>query len=53
MLYIISQKPKEKKNELLLNETLKIGCKGKWKFLVKICPNSLLATFVLLDFLLA
>ena len=37
------------KNDLLSNGTLKIGCQNKWKFLVKICPNSFLVNFGPLD----
>ena len=34
----------QKKNDLLFNATLKIGCKNKWKFMLKICLNSFLVT---------
>ena len=39
----------KKKPDLVSNGTLKIGFKSKWKFLVKICPNSFLVTFGPLD----
>ena len=43
--YIILQK----NPDLLSNRTIKFGYKDKWKFLVKLCSNSFLVIFGLLD----
>ena len=42
---------KKTPNDLLSNWNFKIGCKNKWKFLVKICPNSFLDSWFGLEFL--